>query len=119
MELQTTSSTWIEKTPSYEDDFVENIEKLKQSIPEHLSEFIVEQNQDQYQPLDHAAWRFSLRQLKNFLSKNAHDCYLEGLEKTGITVDEIPSIDSICKKLREFGWSAVPVSGFIPPAAFI
>lgn len=119
MESMITSNTWTKKIPSYEDKFVENIEKLKKSIPSHLNEFIVEQDTTQYTAIDHAAWRYSLRQLKNFLSTHAHDCYLEGLEKTGITVEEIPSIDSICKKLQEFGWSAVPVSGFIPPAAFM
>lgn len=96
-----------------------NIEKVKQNIPDHLKEFVVEQDKAQYTAMDHAVWRYTLRQLKNFLSVNAHDCYLDGLEKTGITVEEIPSIDSICKKLQEFGWSAVPVSGFIPPAAFM
>ncbi len=119
MEFVTTSSISTKRTPFYEELPVENIEKLKQTIPDHLKEFIVEQDTTQYQPIDHAVWRYTLRQLKNFLSVNAHDCYLDGLQKTGITVDEIPSIDSICKKLKEFGWSAVPVSGFIPPAAFM
>lgn len=119
MEFVTTSNTWTKKTPFSEDNNVENIERLKQNIPPHLQEFIVEQDTSQYQPMDHAAWRFSLRQLKNFLTEHAHECYLDGLEKTGITVEEIPSIDSMCKKLQEFGWSAVPVSGFIPPAAFM
>lgn len=119
MELETTSPTWTEKTLSSEDVNVETIEKLKASIPDHLKEFIVEQDITNYQPIDHAVWRYILRQLKNYLAKNAHHCYLEGLEKTGITVEEIPSIDTICKKLQNFGWSAVPVSGFIPPAAFM
>lgn len=119
MELQTTSVTSTKTTLSYEEILVENIEKLKKSIPDHLKEFIVEQDTTQYQPIDHAVWRYILRQLKNFLSTNAHECYLDGLDKTGITVEEIPSIDSMCKKLQEFGWSAVPVSGFIPPAAFM
>ncbi len=119
MESPTTFNTLTKKTPFYEDKSVENIEQLKQSIPEHLQEFIVEQDTNQYQPMDHAVWRYTLRQLKNFLKTHAHDCYLDGLQKTGITVDEIPSIDSICKKLQEFDWSAIPVSGFIPPAAFM
>ena len=89
------------------------------SIPAHLQEFIVEQNANEYQPVDQAVWRYSLRQLKNFLADNAHSCYLDGLEKTGVTVNDIPSIESMSQKLQEFGWSAVPVSGFIPPAAFM
>jgi phenylalanine-4-hydroxylase len=98
---------------------MDNLNNAAANIPDHLREFVVEQDQSHYQPIDHAVWRYILRQLKNFLSVNAHDSYLEGLEKTGITVDSIPSIDRISAKLQEFGWSAVPVSGFIPPAAFM
>ena len=96
-----------------------NKKNLKENIPDHLKEFITEQDTTQYKPIDHAVWRYILRQLKNFLSNHAHSCYLEGLEKTGITVEKIPSIKSISKKLEKFGWTAVPVSGFIPPAAFM
>lgn len=119
MESETISPTWTARTPSSKENNVETIEKLKANIPDHLKEFIVEQDTTDYTPVDHAVWRYILRQLKNYLAQNAHHCYLEGLEKTGITVDEIPSIDSICKKLQNFGWSAIPVSGFIPPAAFM
>jgi phenylalanine-4-hydroxylase len=57
--------------------------------------------------------------LKNFLSKNAHESYLEGLEKTGIQIERIPNIEDISAKISKFGWQALPVSGFIPPAAFM
>lgn len=119
MELPTTSSTSTRKTPSSEEHEMQNVEKVKERIPDHLKEFIVDQDTTDYQPIDHSVWRYSLRQLKNFLGKNAHSCYLDGLDKTGITVEQIPSIDQICEKLEKFGWSAVPVSGFIPPAAFM
>lgn len=89
------------------------------NLPNHLKQYVVEQNYDRYTPVDQATWRFILRQLKHHLSKHAHSCYLEGLEKTGITIQEIPKVEDICEKLQDFGWSAVPVSGFIPPAAFM
>lgn len=88
-------------------------------IPFHLKKYIVEQKDSQYTPVEQASWRFILRQLKNFMTKNAHPFYLEGLEKTGISVEEIPSIKKISNRLQEFGWLAAPVSGFIPPAAFL
>ncbi|MCC6138643.1 MAG: aromatic amino acid hydroxylase [Bdellovibrionaceae bacterium] len=93
--------------------------EVLKSIPAHLQQYIVEQDYSRYTPIDQATWRFSLRQLKNFLSKNAYDCYVEGLKKTGISVEEIPHIHVMCEKLQEFGWYALPVSGFIPPAAFM
>lgn len=89
------------------------------NIESHLKKFIVDTSARPYTPRDHAVWRFILRQLKSFLKTNAHPFYVEGLGKTGITIDEIPKIESISQRLTEFGWTAQPVSGFIPPAIFM
>jgi len=88
-------------------------------IPQHLKKYIVEQNYDRYTPVDQAVWRYCLRQLRNFLSQHGHESYLEGLKKTGISVESIPYISEMSEKLEKFGWRALPVSGFIPPAAFM
>lgn len=90
-----------------------------EQLPPHLRKYVVEQNYSRYTPVDQAVWRYVLRQLREFLSKNAHECYLEGLDKTGISVERIPRIEEISDKLEKFGWRAMPVSGFIPPAAFM
>ncbi|MEQ1721987.1 MAG: aromatic amino acid hydroxylase [Pseudobdellovibrio sp.] len=90
-----------------------------QQIPAHLQKYIVEQDYQKYTALDHAVWRYVLRQLKNFLSVNAHHSYLDGLLKTGIEVEQIPRIENVSQHLQKFGWTALPVSGFIPPAAFM
>jgi phenylalanine-4-hydroxylase len=89
------------------------------SLPDHLKKYVVEQHYDKYTPEDQAVWRYIMRQLKSFLTENAHPLYAEGLEKTGITVDKIPLISDMNDMLKKFGWGAVPVSGFIPPAAFM
>ncbi len=91
----------------------------RQRIPSHLTPFVVEQDYSRYTAEDQAVWRYIMRQLKDFLAKNAHECYVEGLAKTGISDDQIPRIDEMDRKLSEFDWGAVPVSGFIPPAAFM
>lgn len=88
-------------------------------LPRHLQKYVVEQHYENYTPVDQATWRYILRQLKSFLSKHAHPSYLEGLEKTGIQVERIPRISEISEKISQFGWQAIPVSGFIPPAAFM
>jgi phenylalanine-4-hydroxylase len=90
-----------------------------EQLPQHLKKYIVQQDNAKYTPIDHAVWRYILRQLKNFLKTNGHESYLEGLEKTGITSEEIPSINELSRNLEKFGWRALPVSGFIPPAAFM
>ena len=90
-----------------------------QLLPQHLQKYIVEQNYQKYTAVDHAVWRYVLRQLKNYLSTYAHSSYIDGLEKTGIEIEYIPKIEDISAKLEKFGWRALPVSGFIPPAAFM
>lgn len=92
---------------------------VSSGLPKHLERYAVEQNYDRYTPVDQAVWRHIMRQLRAFLSVHAHPCYIEGLAKTGIEVDRIPRIDVMNQKLEKFGWRAVPVSGFIPPAAFM
>lgn len=92
---------------------------MASALPSHLKKYIVEQHYEKYTAIDQAVWRFIMRQLKAYLSKHAHECYLEGLQKTGIEIERIPKISEINKKLNQFGWRALPVSGFIPPAAFM
>lgn len=90
-----------------------------EALPHHLRKYVVEQSYERYSPADHAVWRFILRQLRAFLSVHGHESYMDGLKKTGIEVEYIPKISEISEKLSAFGWRAVPVSGFIPPAAFM
>lgn len=95
------------------------IPKNLSDIPNHLKPYIVEQTPQNYTAIDQAVWRYIMRRLKTHLLTRAHEAYLEGLEKTGITEDAIPSIEDISQNLEAYGWRAAPVSGFIPPAAFM
>ena len=90
-----------------------------QDIPEHLRHFIAEQDPNSYTAIDHACWRYIMRVSKAFFKDHAHEKYLTGLEQTGISTDRIPLISEMDEKLRRFGWRAVAVTGFIPPAAFM
>ncbi len=88
-------------------------------IPSHLRRFVVEQDYGQYTAIHQASWRFLLRQLRHYLAQHAHESYVDGLERTGITIEQIPRIEDISACLEYYGWRAVGVSGFIPPAAFM
>ena len=92
---------------------------LTENIPEHLLPYIAKQDASLYTPIDHASWRFILRVSREFFSKNAHQKYVDGLKETGISTERIPLIEEMDHCLRRFGWRAVAVSGFIPPAAFM
>lgn len=88
-------------------------------IPEYLRPYIVEQDASLYTAIDHASWRYILAISRRFFSEHAHEKYLSGLKETGISSDRIPLISEMDQCLRKFGWQAVAVSGFIPPAVFM
>ncbi|MEO1079312.1 MAG: aromatic amino acid hydroxylase [Pseudomonadota bacterium] len=90
------------------------------SLPLHLRPFVQLQDHDeQYSARDHAVWRFLMTALTRSLQKSAHPVYFEGLRRTGIALDHIPSIDEMNACLAQLGWRAVVVDGFIPPAIFM
>jgi len=89
------------------------------SCPKHLLQFAVDQRYDDYTPVDHAVWRFIMRQNIFFLKEYAHKVYFQGLLDTGISFERIPRIQEMNDILAKIGWGAVAVDGFIPPAAFM
>ncbi|HEY3600852.1 MAG TPA: aromatic amino acid hydroxylase, partial [Chthoniobacterales bacterium] len=89
------------------------------ALPKHLLQFAVDQRYDDYTPVDHAVWRFIMRQNIFFLKEYAHKVYFQGLLDTGISFERIPRISEMNDILGKIGWGAVAVDGFIPPAAFM
>ena len=93
--------------------------KAVQLLPNHLLQFAVDQRYDEYTPVDHAVWRFIMRQNIFFLKEYAHKVYFQGLLDTGISFERIPRIEEMNDILGRIDWGAVAVDGFIPPAAFM
>jgi phenylalanine-4-hydroxylase len=60
-----------------------------------------------------------MRKNVDYLSKVAHHSYLDGLKKTGLEIENIPNMYGMNRILKEIGWAAVAVDGFIPPNAFM
>ena len=89
------------------------------ATPKHLLQFAVDQRYDDYTPVDHAVWRFIMRQNVFFLREYAHKVYFQGLLDTGISFERIPRIEEMNDILAKIDWGAVAVDGFIPPAAFM
>ncbi len=98
---------------------LETSNELIVRLPKHLKQFIKPQNYEAYTPINQAVWRYVIRQNIDYLSQVAHESYLEGLKKTGIEVECIPSMYGMNRILKEIGWAAVAVDGFIPPNAFM
>ena len=96
-----------------------NQQDIINSLPSHLRPFVKTQNYEDYTPRDQAVWRFIMQHLTLQLADSAHPVYLEGLARTGIALDHIPSIEEMNVCLAKLGWRAVVVDGFIPPAIFM
>jgi phenylalanine-4-hydroxylase len=88
-------------------------------LPRHLMSLVIDQPYNEYTAQDHAVWRYVMRQNVKYLSQVAHESYLEGLKRTGISIDRIPHMYGMNRILKDIGWAAVSVDGFIPPSAFM
>jgi phenylalanine-4-hydroxylase len=89
------------------------------ALPAHLKQFIVDQHYEHYTPIDHAVWRYVMRQNYSYLKDVAYYPYIPGLQKAGLTIEKIPNLQEMNDALAKIGWGAVTVDGFIPPAAFM
>ena len=92
---------------------------LIERLPKHLKQFIKPQAYDDYTPINQAVWRYVMRKNVDYLGKVAHESYLDGLRQTGISIENIPNMYGMNRILKEIGWAAVAVDGFIPPNAFM
>jgi phenylalanine-4-hydroxylase len=92
---------------------------VTQKLPKHLHKFIVQQPYKDYTAQNQAVWRYVMRLNVNVLKQIAHKSYLSGLKKTGINEEDIPKMEGMNRILKDIGWAAVAVDGFIPPNAFM
>jgi phenylalanine-4-hydroxylase len=88
-------------------------------LPNHLRQYIVSQNYDHYSPIDHAVWRYVMRQNYSYLKDVAYYPYIKGLSRAGLSIEYIPDLQNMNDNLAKIGWGAVTVDGFIPPVAFM
>jgi phenylalanine-4-hydroxylase len=94
-------------------------QEIISKLPSHLQSFVLVQDYAAYTARDHAVWRLLMHQLQYQLAESAHPVYLDGLAKTGISLEYIPSIDEMNECLKQISWQALCVDGFIPPAIFM
>ena len=87
-------------------------------IPRHLQKYVVDQQYEKYTPIDHAVWRYVMRQNHNYLKDTAHQAYVGGLKSSGISVERIPNVTDMNKALEPYGWGAANIDGFIPGVIF-
>jgi len=88
-------------------------------LPSHLKKYVVPQQYERYTAIDQAIWRYVMRQNYAYLKDVAYYPYIPGLRKAGLTIEHIPSLQSMNDSLVQIGWAAATVDGFIPPSAFM
>lgn len=88
-------------------------------LPAHLWQYIKPQKYDYYTAKDQEIWRYVMKRNIDFLRHHAHDSYLGGLKKVGLTTEEIPTMYGMNRILKDIGWAAAYVDGLIPSAAFM
>lgn len=95
------------------------LNEVTKKLPKHLHKFIVKQPYEEYTAQNQAVWRYVMRLNVDYLKRVAHKSYSKGLKKTGISIESIPHMEGMNRILKEIGWAAVSVDGFIPPNAFM
>jgi phenylalanine-4-hydroxylase len=90
----------------------------KRKIPRHLQKYVVDQQYEKYTPINHAVWRYVMRQNHHFLKDAAHEAYVGGLRASGISVEKIPNVMEMNRALAPYGWGAANIDGFIPGVIF-
>lgn len=92
---------------------------ILEQLPDHLKQYVVDQHYERYTPIDQSVWRYVMRQNYNYLKDIAYYPYIPGLKKAGISIERIPDLQEMNDHLKEIGWGAATVDGFIPPVAFM
>jgi phenylalanine-4-hydroxylase len=92
--------------------------KGTKNIPANLLPYISKQHYHRYTPIEHAVWRFVMKQNHYFLKEIAHPAYVNGLRDSGIKTESIPKVEDMNTSLSKVGWGAVTIDGLIPGSAF-
>jgi phenylalanine-4-hydroxylase len=81
--------------------------------------YLIRQDYAAYTQEQHEVWAELVGRVLPELEKHAAQAYLDGLEIIGLERDRLPNLAAISARLApRTGWSATPVSGFLPAPAF-
>jgi phenylalanine-4-hydroxylase len=81
--------------------------------------YLIRQDYAAYTQEQHDVWAELVGRALPELERHAAQEYLDGLEIIGLEKDRLPNLAAISARLApRTGWSATPVSGFLPAPAF-
>jgi phenylalanine-4-hydroxylase len=81
--------------------------------------YIIEQNFAAYTDEQHSIWAELVGRVLPELERRAAQEYLDGFQIIGLRRDRLPNLAAVSARLApRTGWNSIPVSGFLPAAAF-
>jgi phenylalanine-4-hydroxylase len=81
--------------------------------------YLIQQRHDDYTPEQHSVWAELVSRRRPQIEAYACRAYLDGYKIIGLEDDRLPNLAGISARLKpRTGWSATPVSGFLPSDAF-
>ena len=78
-----------------------------EKLPYHLRDFILKQPYDSYTAQNQAVWRYVMRKNLDYLKSTAHESYISGLEKAGISTEEIPRMEKVMRNFILFRYTEI------------
>lgn len=93
--------------------------ELTRDIDAVVDQFSIDQDYGRYTEQDQDTWRIAMANLEQVLVTNTAVDYVQACQLSGMSSDQIPTLESINDALEKFGWSAIVVAGFIPPDVFM
>lgn len=84
-----------------------------------VTSFFTMQDWNAYTAEDHEAWRRLYERRMAELADTGSEVFLRGADAIGLRGDAVPDLAEVNRRLvRRTGWSAVPVTGFLPAHDF-
>lgn len=81
--------------------------------------FVTTQKWSDYQPVDHEVWRILYDRRMNKLERTGSRAYLDGAHSIDLSATSVPDLRRVNESLaRRTGWTAMPVTGFMPAEHF-
>jgi phenylalanine-4-hydroxylase len=88
-------------------------------LPPAPLKYVTTQDWAAYTPDDHEAWSLLYTRRMTALRPTASKVFLQGADAIGLAPDRVPDLADVNRRLAaRTGWSAVPVTGFLPARDF-
>ena len=83
-----------------------------------LEDYLVDQAYHTYTTTDHRVWGHVVGKNYRYYRTRAHPSFSSGFKRMGLDLARIPNIAFLNSVLKQFGWQAACVDGYVPPRIY-